>query len=813
MRIAGHLKESGVDIYMRHKTTYDEKMDKTWYEPMIDYYIDLGKMLNDKGVTKDNIDAAKSIIKSDVMKEVLDQINDKNMKVEIKELNILDDVDIITPIKERYMGEFVRTPNFYTATVQGADITLALKAKVQEKIYAIFMAKLKVQLQEMQDELSKGGMKPEEIEQEMAKLNIKEEVEKIKEEFFTKEAAKAKQIVEFFVSDSRFEEDLQQLFYYFFATEECYVKFEPQVNVLNIETIHPVDYYRIPKENSIFTEEDEAGFIRHRMTIRDILDEFGNYLTEDDVSYLEGLLGRNITGRVDISAKQIYDRYIEYPSMANSIKGKLGTNKESIFANDVNSVDVYELYIKTKRKVGILTYLDLQGQLQTRNVGDTYEIDLENGDVSIEWEWEDEVWKGYRFGNGYGAGVYIPLRPISVQRNELSVKNSCKIPIVGIGSLLYDFARKPVPARMISHQALYVILTNKYRKELAKFHGFINLIAESILSDSDEFTQEARLEYMYKDNLLIFNDSEVDVNTLQSLRTIGNTGQADYIRAIDEMRKGVKAEAWDLANMNAERFGQIDTKGGMSNTQEAIRRVSTGSVLLFTMFDMLKERLYQAISDYGRIVYVDGIQTDFMNANKEIIELDVNHEELISSEIGIHFTVNILEKEKIDSIRNAIVSTNVQSGNTLDAINALNEDDLSSLKVHAAKLQKIKEAREEQLAKQEQEVKKYIEDKKNQLEEMKLKGSLDEVDLKGRYGLLEKDKDVYIKMLELQAQRELAEAGYDSNGNGVIDHKDDNSEFDANLKYLETQIKEQQLELTRAKVKNEKQKPKPTTSK
>jgi len=801
-----YSKDNGAEIYRQHKTTFEEKGNKEWYENILDYYIDLAKNLNDKSVTRDSLNAAKGVIPEDVFNEVLDQINDKNMKVKITELNILDDVDIVTPIKERYMGEFIKTPNFYTVTVQSDDIVLGVKSKVQESIFNVLIAKLQIRLNTMMNQMKQQNLPDEEVQKQIQNINIKDEVEKIKQEYFEKEASKAKKIVEFFSAEARLEEKFMQLFYYFFATEEVYVKFDAQVNHLDIEIINPVNYYRIPTRDNIFTEDDEAGIIAYKKSIKDILDEFGDELTDDDVRYLEGLLGRVENTILSIPVNMIESRYISNSAMFSNIKKKLGTNKESVFANNINSVDTYEIYFKTKRRVGTLKYYDINGVSQTRPVGDTYELDVDNGDIEIEWFWEDEVWKGYRFGgeSGNGAGVYIKPKPILVQRDELSVLNSSKLPIIGVGSLLYEFGRKPIPARMLSHQAFYIILTNKYRKEIAKFHGFVNLIAESILSDSDEFSQDSRLEYMFKDNLLIFNDAEVDVNILQALRTIGNEGQATYIQTIGQMRDSIKAEAWDLANMNAERFGQIDTRGGKGNTEEAIRRVSTGSTLLFTMFDMFKERLYQATSDYGRIVYIDGIQTDFMNKHKEVIELDVNHEELISSEMGIHFTVNHLEREKLEMIRNSIVSNSVQTGNTLDAINALHENDLESLKIHAEKLQKMKEQREEQMAKQEQEAKKYIEDKKEAVEKMKLDGSLKEVDLKGKYGLLEKDKDIFIKMLELKAAADLAASGDDANGNGVPDNYANSSAFDEDLKYLESEIKRQQIELNKYKIKNEK---------
>ncbi len=776
--------KTGAEIYTAHKNTFKAKHNRDWYEQMADYYIDLAESLNNTSTTKEAIQAAQGVITDDVMKEVLLQINDKEIEVEAKELNLLDDVDIITPIKERYMGEFVKTPNFYTATLQGEDITLAIKHKVQKYIFSIFTAKLKVvidelvkaeeaeqeqqaaqkqqameanpeaQVQEQQAPKPAGSTlatdAPSAYDRVMAGIDIKKEVSKIKEEFYSKEASKAKQIVDFFVKDARFEEQLYQLFYYYFATEKVYVKFAPVVGNLGISMIHPEDYLRIPANQSIMVEDDGAGVIRTARNIKDILDEFGEKMSKDDLDYLNSLMTSNTNGNtVSVGADSILDRYTNSSTMYTWIKQKLSGQEKIIFANDLNNVWQYEYYYTTKRKIGTLSFITPEGLPSTTTVGDSYKLNPEYGDIAIEWDWEDEVWVGYRFGGADGVGVYIPPEPVLVQRSETDTANTCKIPIVGMNGVLFDYGYKPIPLRMISHQALYIILTNKYRKELAKFHGFVNLIPESIISDSDEFSQESRLEYMYKDNMLIFNDAEVDVNTLQSLRTIGNTGQGDYIRAINEMRIGCKAEAWDLANMNSERFGNIDVRGGKGNTEESIRRVSTGSVLMFTMFDMFKERVYQAISDYGRIVYIDGISTQYMR-NEEMIDIDISHQALISSDIGIHFTTNSLEREKVD----------------------------------ADKLQAAKEEREERLAQNEQEAKKYIEDKKAASEEAKIKGSLEEVDLKGKYDLLVEDKKVYIKMLEIQHESDMAEAGYDSDGDGTPDNYK-GSDLTPEMQYLE----------------------------
>jgi len=821
---------NGMDVYDSHKSSFKTKRNADWYEPMADYYIDLAESLNDTNLTVDALNAAKGVVSDSVMQEVLEQINDKAVDVTVKELNILDDVDIITPIKERYLGDFVKTPNFYTCTLEGEDITLALKHKTQGELFKVFTNKLELELdkirkeeeaviqaqQEAQERAEQTGQamqqeqkaadigSPSDAAEDAEEMEMR--IKKIKKDYFNKEAMKAKDLVEFFVKEVRLEEKLYQLFYYFFATEQVYVKFNPSTEDIGLEILHPAEYLRIPTVGSVFVEDDNEGVVKRKKSIKAILDDHGDKLSKDDVDYLTTLLASGSTGSINVSKDILLSRQIEFSKLANQYKENLGTNAEAVFANSANEVEEYEIFFTTKRKIGTLHYLDELGEVQQTEVGETYKLDEVNGDLKINWWWLDEVWSMFRWGNGNGVGVYTKPFPIPVQRADLNIKNSTTLPIIGLDGILNDFGRKPIPLRMLSHQALYLILTNKYRKEMAKFHGFVNLLAESVLSDSDEFTQAERLNYMYKDNLLIINDTEVDANTLQSSRTIGNSGQADYIRVIDEMRKGIKAEAWDLANMNDQRYGNIDVRGGKGNNEEAIRRVSTGSILLFTMFDMFKERLYQAMSDYGRMTYTNGINKGYSNKDGENVELSYTHEELISATLGIHFTTNAIEKEKIESIRNAIVSASIQSGNTLDAIDALKENDLESLRKYSEELQKAKEAREERLAKQEQDAQKYIEDRKNELEDKKIKNDSDIADKKGEYELLLKDKEIYKTMLELQSNEKIALMGKDGNGNGVPDNYVNNTNFDDDIQFIEGRIKEAQLSLLNEKVVTEKKK-------
>ena len=44
-------------------------------------------------------------------------------------------------------------------------------------------------------------------------------------------------------------------------------------------------------------------------------------------------------------------------------------------------------------------------------------------------------------------------------------------------------------------------------------------------------------------------------NALQSIREVATSAITNYIQMLDNLKQGLKAEAWEAANMNNARFG------------------------------------------------------------------------------------------------------------------------------------------------------------------------------------------------------------------------------------------------------------------
>ena len=91
-----------------------EKLKEDHYRPTVDYWINKAWSQNNKAETQVNLDAANGIVDDDTYTYVLKPLT---YQIDGQTINIpgeFREVDIITPIKEKNMGEYAQLPyDFY----------------------------------------------------------------------------------------------------------------------------------------------------------------------------------------------------------------------------------------------------------------------------------------------------------------------------------------------------------------------------------------------------------------------------------------------------------------------------------------------------------------------------------------------------------------------------------------------------------------------------------------------------------------------------------------------------------------------------
>jgi hypothetical protein len=617
-------------------STKKKRTDADWYVPTIDYIIDRAISENNKNEVKTNIDYANGIIDKDMYNYVSKKYgtDEVPLPADIREL------DLITPIKERYIGEYIRQHSNYQVFNNDYDsIVLRNKDLAKQVESMLAQALMNFLNQEMET-----GVESKEVP------DIEKFVEEFIENWMDERAIKATEKIKLLETLTDATVLYIQGFFYWWSTESVITYRTITNNDVVKEIVSPLEYYRI-RGKSMFIEDDPMGMRLSYISITELVNQDRHILIEEDKNYIDKLYDiakETADGRINVPIHLIENRK-EFQYYNTRAAVPMTTSYS--FADNTRRVPKYHIVFNSLTKVGYLTYWNEVGELDEMVVDETYKLNELGGDISVEWEWISEVFEAYRYGDKR-TGLYVPPKPIDVQREKISNVSECKLPYNGITGILDDNIINPIPKRIAPLMALYRIYTLQQERFVAKYKGDLLPIPETIISDNDNFTRIERLNYILSDNYLFFDDTAVDPQILAYMRSIGNPGIERYIQTLSELRKHIKDEAWELANMNEQRFGDINPHAGKSTTEYAISKSTTGSILMFEMYNKFKERDYKADLDHANIAWIHGKAGSYYDKNtKKVVYVNIEPLEMYSDNIGIYFENSTLEEEKLQALR------------------------------------------------------------------------------------------------------------------------------------------------------------------
>jgi hypothetical protein len=251
---------------------------------------------------------------------------------------------------------------------------------------------------------------------------------------------------------------------------------------------------------------------------------------------------------------------------------------------------------------------------------------------------------------------------------------------------------------------------------------------------------------MAADGVLIVDDEEDTAGTrMQQIRML-NSQMGDYITQLTNLIETIKMEAREIVDMNMQRYGDIAQSAGSNTTQEAITRSSMGSVIIFQMFDEMRRADYDRDLDFGKLAFIDGLQTTFIDDQRRqrTLSLDVNS--YINSDFSTTVRNEQKELDKLKQLKDWAFSA-AQNGDLEAAISAITGDNVAAIKENIEKYMQIKRQHEEAMQQMEQQLKQ--EEIQAKIQEIQAQGEVDArlMELKYAYEMQLKYIDVDMSML------------------------------------------------------------------
>ena len=747
--------------FPQQRVPYSEKQKAEWYANSIDYIIDMGLSCNDRNDTERKLDILHGNIPNEFYKKTLNPYNSNNEKY-TRFPATMRNLDIMSDIIRRYVSEYFKGIHEFIVSASNPEIVIKKSAKLREEIGVMasqaFKQEFERRLQQMQAEAAQQGVPPEQINPREAMPNPEEFMQNFNEKYIDDESKQGQDVLNFVRSITSDAMIYLSAFFDYVSLGECYTYSDIRGEKIVKEHIPVIDAFPIPN-GEFFVEDHDMFARRHLMSYTQILDMFDDVLTKEDRAYLEKYYDySSASGPTQLMYSKFFEYYPDVCEKFTKKERELFKN-EGVRVEAVNN-NLYEVWHVVWRgyaRQGILTYVNEVGLVTTKVVDESYKLDTQAGDISIEWAYKPQVYEGYRIGGRYSAIYPIKARPIAFERDG-------KLPYNGIMEVIPYMGKFSIIKTITPYQIMRNIFAYHREMVIAKNKMLILILPKSLVSNNSEDV----VYRMAADGVLLVDDSE-DANSqkMANIRML-NAQMGDYIAQITQLMEATRQEAWDTVDMNAQRYGDIAQSSGVGTTQEAIARSSMGSVIIVQVFDEMRRRDYQRDIDFCKLAYIDGLDTAYLDAdgNRHYISLDVNS--FVYSTYGITVKNDAKEQDKLQQLRQWAFSA-AQNGDLDMALAAITGDNISQIKATVQKFNEIKAQHEEQMKQVDAQLKE--EEIQNKLREIEAKGDQDRQleELKFQHEMALKYVDVDMSMLgnaggdeAEQAKNRLAAAAEDN---------------------------------------------------
>lgn len=844
-------------IYPNQYVSFEEKQSEEWIKNNVDYWASIAYAQYN---SREKITKNYALLAG--MFDFTDYQDDTTLDPFIKELQGTPDSDtpkhlkhypIINPPINTLLGEFIQRPDFKR-----------VKAIDQDSKNEYFATKIDLVQSFVQQQIQMGVAKTlaqrgvdinseegQQQAQQMSLLQIEEYMRKtysdIGEQWGNKVLNLAK---DYFHIVEKSEDGFKDLL----ITSEEFHHLELSTNNkmgVNYELLNPRTVWYLGHPNMKHTDIAYAiGYI-DRFDISYIINKWD--LTEEELDHIKELQanngygptyypGANTTGLDSIHYNTYnplaYRQNFLNPGIISPDKLDVLNTTQSSFGQYGNTAFekfvVVKGYFVSKRKVGLRSYFDEDGNLQTMLVSENYvplldpvfpkwakkEEDKTSknliGGEFVEWSYKNEWWEFLKIG----ADIY--------RCNPLPF-NIC--PIIGIINNNKNAMPRSLVDLMKPFQVLYNICMNQLYELLSKEKGKVVLMSLRHIPKFKDLGGEDALEVWEEQarekGVIFVDDSPENLKSPSSFNqyTSLDLTRTSEIQSRYTLAQQLKMECWELVGISRQRIGNIAASETATGTNAALQKSYSQTEPYFRAHEHVMRDVYQTILDVFKWVEENKPESiiSHVNTDLENIFLKVEGGVLKTKDLMV-FVSDSSRDYEIFSKTKLLADAALQNGTDFsDVIAMYATDSIAELK---NLFQKAKEEKQK-IQQQQQE----LEQQKMQQQQEQFQAQLAQAEQQRKEAI---ENENYNKELDRINKKEIAiisATGYgkvaseDVDNNGIqdileldrIESEKKNAEKEHFLKTQETLSKNKQhqdkmdlerekLRLEKEKIKNDKEK-------
>lgn len=667
----------------------NSQKDKVWGAKCADWIIAQGQGNRDSSELEIKYGILQGKIPDSFYKKILNPYNATQEKYK-RFPATMRNYDLMKGIIRRYVSEYIKNPHDFIVGANNPEVVLARDSKLRQELQTLVQQQIAIRIQQSYQEWVNGGNDPQQFNPQES-IDIEAFIKEFNENYIDDISAQGQSLLNV-IKDLTEDTLLYARAYFDFVTfGECYTYTDVVGNAIVKRVVSPRDAFPV-NTDSIFREDDDMFCERRKMTYQQIIDEFDDYLDDKQREFLNTYYAKRSTNTPTELSFSTYESY--FPDICQ----KYSKEDRALFKNNPNMMrdtnsdlyDVWHVVWRGEVRRAIVTYINESGFIDTRIEEDDYKLNIELGDISIEYVYEPQVYECTRIGTRNDAIYPYGARAIAFNRNG-------KLPYNGVNELLPGFGKFSIIDIVTPYQVFYNIVAYHREMVIAKNKLNILMLAKSLLGKVPEET----IYRMIADGVLYIDDTnDQGMLRAQQVRML-QSNLGEYLTQLGNLLEETKQLANEQVDMTPQRYGEIANSAGKGVTEEAVIRGSMGTVIIEFMMDCMRERDYNRDLDYTKLAWIDGLDTSYrdVDGNLKYISLDVDSH--IYADYIIKAKNSIKEQDKLRQLQQFAFSA-AQNGDNMMAIAAIEGDNVASISKLIKKYQQQKEAHEQQLQQLEQ---------------------------------------------------------------------------------------------------------------
>jgi hypothetical protein len=358
--------------------------------------------------------------------------------------------------------------------------------------------------------------------------------------------------------------------------------------------------------DEIFIEKSDALREERFLTLGDIMDEFHDYLTEEDIKFLDNVLDLR-TSNKHVSS------HFDTSSFYYQTEGAI-------------TIRVAHYEWVALRKYGIVSQTLPDGEVEEELVDETYKVDKSLGQT-VKWVWLPERWEGVRIGDQ----VFCKMRRIPHQFRSIDNPGTTRSNYCGI------FTEYSLVDKAKSYQFFYNVIMQQLAMAFSRAKGKVFLYDISQIPTSQGWDIDKWMYFIDVLGQAPINSKERDINGdvskfnqwQQIDLTLGNTIQS-YISQLEYLDQ----KAMQMMGLTAQRLGNISSSETVGGVERSVTQSSASTEIYFYLHSEAKKSALDSLLNIAKVAFKRNGKIQYVASDgaRKVIEFS---EDFLNSDFGI----------------------------------------------------------------------------------------------------------------------------------------------------------------------------------